>query len=369
VSLLEEKYVDLPRSGHRQRPGKHAAPPRRGRKQKRSPGRRAFWILYTILAVISAFIVAAYLAFQFFVKPPDQTDIPPNPPDSSQDSSASASTSQGVGDPTPTFTRKPEVYNVLLAGTDEQGYRTDTMMVMRYDVGEQTVSVVSVPRDTLIDRGAGKNPRLVYGPGGVVQRVSDISAMLGVPIDYYIKVDLGAFVALVDEVGGVDFNVPCDMDYDDPYQNLSIHYKSGVQHLNGRQAMEVSRFRKNNDGTGYSDVGRTQTQQDLLIALAKKVLSWGSLTRINGFVEIFNDYVDTNLSLSNMLYFASQAIYLQPSTGVKACTLPGNGETTFRGYHYCYTLDPTATLDIVNEYLNPYEELLTLEQLQLPQGT
>lgn len=365
VNVLEEKYVELPRSDNR-RGGRHTAPAR-VQKKRRSPGKRAFWILYTVIAVLSALIVAAYLAFQFFIKPPDQIDPGPGlSPDSSQ--SGSSSTAQPPEDPTPTFTRRDNVYNVLLAGTDDQGYRTDTMMVMRYDINNQTVCVVSVPRDTLIDRGEDKNPRLVYGSGGVVQRTKDISAMLGVPIDYYIKVDLRAFVALVNEVGGVEFNVPCDMDYDDPYQNLFIHYEAGLQHLDGQEAMEVIRFRKNNDGTGYSDVGRTQTQQELLVALAKKVLSWGSLTRIKGFVEIFNEYVDTNLSLNDMLYFASQAVHLQPSTGVKTCTLPGNGDTTYRGYRYCYTLDPLATLDIVNECLNPYEELLTLEQLQLPQG-
>ena len=111
--------------------------------------------------------------------------------------------------------------------------------------------------------------------------------MLGIPIDYYIKVNIKGFISLVDDLGGVDFYVPCDMDYDDPYQDLHIHYKQGQQKLNGQQAMEVARFRKNNDGTGYSDVGRTQTQQKLLVALAKKVLSWNSLTKINSFVETF----------------------------------------------------------------------------------
>lgn len=174
--------------------------------------------------------------------------------------------------------------------------------------------------------------------------MKEISEILGVPVDHYIKVNLKGFIALVDYMGGVDFDVPCDMSYDDPYQNLSIHFKKGMQHLNGQQAMEVARFRKNNDGSGYTDVGRTQAQQDILVALAKKALAWNSLTKLNGFVDIFNKYVDTDLSTTEMLYFASQAIHIDPSSDVETCTLQGNGEAHYRGYSYCYALDPTSTL-------------------------
>jgi anionic cell wall polymer biosynthesis LytR-Cps2A-Psr (LCP) family protein len=193
--------------------------------------------------------------------------------------------------------------------------------------------------------------------------------MLGVPIDYYVKVDINGFIALVDYLGGVDFYVPCDMDYDDPFQDLHIHYKEGTQHLSGQQAMEVSRFRKNNadssgNSTGYSDVGRTQTQQKLLVALAKKVLSWGSLTKITGFVEIFNTYVDTDLSMTDMLYFASQAASFDLSN-VETATLEGRGDGVYHGKTWCYELDPESTVEIVNQLINPYNQDLTLDDMRL----
>ena len=169
----------------------------------------------------------------------------------------------------------------------------------------------------------------------------------------------------MDYLGGVDFYVPCDMNYDDPMQNLTIHYKEGQQHLNGQQTMEVARFRKNNDGSGYTDVGRTQTQQKLLVALAKKVLSWNSLTKVNGFVEIFNKNVDTNMSMNDMLYFASQGINLDPSTGVETATLEGRGDGVYRGYKYCYELDPAKTLETVNRLINPYTTEMTLEHMNI----
>ena len=189
--------------------------------------------------------------------------------------------------------------------------------------------------------------------------------MLGVPIDYYVQVNIRGFIALVDYLGGVEFYVPCDMDYDDPFQDLSIHFKEGRQHLDGQEMMEVARFRKNNDGSGYSDVGRTQTQQKLLVALAKKVLSWNSLTKINGFVEIFNQYVKTDLELEDMLYFASQAIYLDTSTGVGTATLEGRGDGVYRGNTYCYELDREKTVELVNRLINPFDGDLTLEDMNL----
>ena len=325
-------------------------------------------ILYGILVAISTLIVVGYLAFTFFVPEPEVVqpqpeNMPPAVVEPGQKDPAQA------GDPArpgqEALERREGVYNVLLAGTDADGYRTDTMMVMSYDTMAQTVGVVSIPRDTLIDRPSGENPKLVYGKGGVEQRVEDISDLLGVPIDYYIKIDLRGFIAVVDYLGGIDFYVPCDMDYDDPYQNLSIHFKEGMQHLDGQEVMEVARFRKNNDLTGYSDTGRTDTQQKLLIALAKKVLSWNSLTRLNGFVEIFNKYVETDLSLTDMLYFASQAIYVDTANGVQTATLTGNGEVRWHGQSYCFQLDEQFALDSVNSLINPYTRDLTLEDMNI----
>ena len=341
--------------------------PQRPKKAKKSLGKTVFWGLYKMLVVISALIVAGYAGFQLLVPEPARTSVDPVPV-VDQKGTGAGDGSQTLIDDGPTVkppVRRDGVYNILLAATDKEGVRTDTMMVLSYDIPNQKVGVISIPRDTLTARASGKNPKLVYGPGNVEQRREDISDMLGIPIDYYVKVNIKGFIALVDYLEGVDFYVPCSMNYDDPYQELSIHYTEGLQHLSGQQAMEVARFRKNNDGSGYSDVGRTQTQQKLLVALAQKVLSWNSLTKINGFVEIFNDYVSTDLSLTDMLYFASQAIYLDASTGVETTTLPGRGDGVYRGYTYCYELDQEQTLDIVNRLVNPYDRDLTLEDMNL----
>ena len=372
---MEEKFIRVSQEGRRQpeTAGRRTAQPA-PKKPGMSGRARVLWTLYGILVAISALIVGVYLAFQIFVKPPEQAPAPPaNTPVTNIDPSPSGSDPSEEIPPeeiVEPLIRRKEVYTFLLAATDKDGVRTDTMMVATFDVPNKKVGVVSIPRDTLTRRESGKNPKLVYGSGNVTQRREDISAMLGMPIDYYVKVNLNAFVELVDYLGGVDFYVPCDMDYDDPYQDLSIHYKEGMQHLSGQQAMEVARFRKNNPdengiATGYSDVGRTETQQKLLIALAKKVLSWDSLTKVNGFVEIFKKNVSTNMALDDMLYFASQAVYVDLSTGVETATLEGRGDAKYQGHTYCYEVDRELGLNTINRLINPYDRAMTLDDMDL----
>lgn len=329
------------------------------------------WGIYSFVVVLSAIIVAVYIGLSLWVKPPEQTEAPTPP------AQTDARPVGGEADPDPALpaerllTRRKNVYTIFLAATDKDGTRTDTMMVACYDIPNQKVGIVSIPRDTLTDREPGKSPKLVYGPGGVKQRVEDVSLMLGIPIDGYVKVNLNGFVSLVDYLDGVDFYIPCDMDYDDPVQDLHIHFKEGQKHLNGQEAMEVARFRKNNPdenghSTGYSDVGRTQTQQKLLVALAKKVLSWGNLTKVNGFVEIFNQNVDTDLALNDMLYFASQAVNISDiSASVSTATLEGRGDGVYHKKTWCFELDPDKTVETVNALINPYEEEMTLEDMNL----
>ena len=381
VTPLEERYMKVSRrpAGRRQAPPQRRQtgpdrrrteaddwdePPRKRGRSGRSPAAAVAVGFYKVLVLVSALIVAAYLGFSFMIKAPEQKAPPPPVQAGNKTDSTGGSTSAaGSAAPTERQLRKG-VYNIFLAATDLEGFRTDIMMVMSYDTVAQTVGVISVPRDTLVARESG-NPHLVYGKGGLDQRVAEVSDMLGIPIDYYIKVNIKGFVTLVDYLGGVDFYIPCKMDYDDPIQNLHIHYTEGMRHLGGQEAMEVARFRKNNDGSGYTDTGRTETHQKLLVALAKKVQSWGSLTKINGFVEIFNKNVDTDLSVNDMLYFASQAVGLDPSSSIETGTLPGRGDGVYRGSRYCYVLDPEETLELVNRLVNPYDQPLTLDDMNL----
>ncbi len=388
---LEERYLHMPSKRQEAAPRSRAAvkrpegdrnePPKKrnktarpaGARQKARPRRsRAASIgfgFYKALVVVSALIVAAYIGLQLMSKPLEQKPSIDNTPDPIPVGDTDADTSQE--DPN-ALVRREDVFTILLAGTDKEGYRTDTMMVMCYDTANQKVGVVSVPRDTITQRDG--HAKLAYGSGGVTQRMEDIYHMLGVPIDYYVKVDINGFISLVDYLGGVELDIPLDMNYDDPTpgQELHIHFTKGTHLLDGQGAMEAVRYRHDNKNSPnydanqwYSDVQRTQLQQQLLTNLAKKVLSWDSLTKISGFVEIFNENVETDLKLSEMLWLAQKAVDLDLSTGVETATLEGRGDANYNGYTWCYELDAEKAVETVNRLINPYTRDLTLEDMNI----
>lgn len=147
-----------------------------------------------------------------------------------------------------------------------------------------------------------------------------IGDQLGIPVDYTVQVDLKGFVALVDAIGGVDFDVPIDMNYEDPYQDLYIHIPAGMQHLSGEEALKVVRFR---EGYASQDIARMETQQAFLKAVAQQTLQISNLTKVDQFVKIFQQYVETDLTLGNLAWLGSKAISIG-AENVAFSTLPGD---------------------------------------------
>ena len=263
---------------------------------------------------------------------------------------------------------------LLLAASDQSSGNADTIIVASYDTEAQKVGMVSVPRDTLLESGK-INAAYHKGPENLRDTVSDL---LGVPIDYYVAVDVDGFVALVDELGGIEFDVPVRMSFDDPTQDLHIHYQPGLQHLTGEDVLKVARCRNNSDGPGSypdnlygaypdGDIGRTRTQQQLIAAILKKALS--NPQKINSYVNLFLEYVDTDLEFSEALWFAQPALGLDFSTGFASATLAGENVyyVDSRGYRWgsCYELDPEAALETVNSLINPYNAPLTAADLNI----
>ena len=260
---------------------------------------------------------------------------------------------------------KEGFYNILLLGTDDDGYRTDTIMIGRIDVKNHTVALLSIPRDTLIS-GTYLVPKInsVYagagcGEKGIAALKTKLAQLLGFEVDGYALVNLDAFVELVDLVGGVDFDVPMDMDYDDPSQDLYIHLKKGEQHLDGEQAMGLVRFRK---GYATQDIQRTKTQQAFLQALARKCLSVVNLSKIGEMVTIFRENVTTDLTVGNLAYFAQELLRCDFET-MFSYTL--EGEAVMVNDASCYAVYLNKTLDVVNQYFNPYETAITAANVSI----
>ena len=186
---------------------------------------------------------------------------------------------------------------------------------------------------------------------------------------------------LVDAIGGVEFDVPIDMNYDDPTQNLHIHLSAGLQDIDGDKAMQLLRWRKNSDAYGNvyggypnGDLGRIETQQAFLKAVIEKCLNSISLGTIPKMAQIFLDNVDTNgsLTVNNLAWFAKEAIVGGLSMeNVHFMTLPNRGASvysrTYHNYQSYVTPIPDEMLELVNTCFNPYLEDIELNELDLMQ--
>lgn len=327
------------------------------RKRKLKKGYRILRGFYIFVVIVAAVIVLGYGASKVLIKPPT---IPTA--DSSQ-----SQTEQGVppdmekGD----HQRKEQTYTFLLTCPDQSSGNADAVMVVTYDVPNQKIGMLSIPRDTLVNEPNPKiNASYHKGVDNLKRVVSDL---VGFPLDFHIVLDLDGFIELVDAVGGVEFNVPVNMYYDDPSQNLQIYYEPGMQHLDGQSAMEVCRFRKNADGTGYplGDIQRAETLRNMMTTVAKKVVSWSSITKVNQFIDILERNVETNLSSTDFAWFASQALKLNLDTGVVGGSLPGDGTITYKGTKWCYELYQDESLKMINELVNPYTSALTEKDIDI----
>lgn len=333
--------------------------------QKKNPAKRRPERLAVILLSLLFISTAVFATVKYVFRAPElDTDKPVVTPDGT--ASADVDRTDTDEPDAPGRTRREYCYNILVSGLDDDNGGSDTNILVRFDVPNKLIDLVSLPRDTLLHNDYRNNKlNFAYAKGGTELLMEQIENLLGVPVDFYVTVNLKGFIALVDQIDGVDFDIPINMDYDDPYQDLHIHFTKGPRHLNGQEAMEVVRFRHNNDGTGYGteDIGRIGTQQAFLKAVAKQLLQIGNVKNIPALVDIFYTYVKTDLTTGNLVWLGNEALNIG-TENIHFATLPGDGS----GYYNkqsVYVLDAQATCDLVNEALNPYNEALTLEDMDI----
>ena len=345
--------------------GGRGGPPPRGAGGPPPRKRRRRKILVTVLLVLLALLAIGFVIHQIYVRPPD---IPAH---ENQEAGTDPG-SLGVG-------RREDVYTFLLVGRDDGqggGGNTDTMMVGCYDVKNGTVDVLSIYRDTMVDV-PWEIPKInsVYNRQGIEGVQKQIKNLIGYTPDYYFVVELDAVAELVDAIGGVDYEVPYNMDYDDPTQDLHIHYKKGMQHLNGEDAVKVLRWRKNNSGESLSvgDVGRVEVQHSFLRALAKEMVSLGTLTKIGEIVDIVDRNLESNLDYGEMIWFGERALGLKEGS-IRFHNLPGDytgtmWSPTYQNYQSYVFVNSSALRDLINQYMNPYLEDITPDMQHVVQDT
>ena len=342
------------------------------------------WLL--AVAIVLAVVLVAVVALDgLFVKP----DLPGN---GSNADGTQAGDGIDYGDgvqPRVSGERKSkDYYTVLILGRDTGGGgNTDTMLLASYDVTNQKATVMSIPRDTMVnvpwDIKRINSVYNYYGGGekGIKALYKEISQLVGFEPDYQVIVEWEAVGKIVDAMGGVYFDVPRDMNYEDPVQDLSIHQTKGYRLLSGDDAMQVLRYRhdnrKNGKMLGYpdGDLGRIKTQQGLLKAMIEQLMSLKNITKVNEFIKVFNENVETDLSFQNMLWFAKQA-FLGNSSGAKLDTAQVNFVTmpnknvscwsrVYHSYQSYVTPNAQELLELVNNELSPFVEPSTMSDLDI----
>ena len=250
---------------------------------------------------------------------------------------------------------------VLGISTDEEGaLLTDTIMVASYNPNTQKATLLSIPRDTY----TGTNPakatayqkiNSIYSrkkdPQDVLDAVNDIT---GLNLQYYVIVKTEGFIKLVDAIGGVTFNVPIDMDYDDTSQDLHIHLKAGEQELDGDKAEQLVRFRHNNDGTSYpeeygdNDLGRMRTQRDFIMAVIKQTAKVENIFKIGEILDVAQENVITNIDFNVAKDYIPYAVEFNTDNLLTA-TLPGVSTNKNDAGTWVFLHDKEETAELIQE--------------------
>ena len=230
---------------------------------------------------------------------------------------------------------------VLILGVSTLGDTapTDTIMVASYNPNTQKANLLSIPRDTFTGKNkskatASQKINALYNINKTPEKTLEaVNELTGLDIEYYILVKTEALIEVVNAIGGVEFNVPIDMKYDDPTQDLHIDLKAGLQKLDGDKAEQLLRWRHSNNikGVGMTtypseygndDFGRMRTQRDFIVATMKQTLKPGNIFKIGQLLEIANKNVDTNIELSLAKDYVPYLVEFNTDE-MKTATLPG----------------------------------------------
>ena len=357
----------------------------KGRPPKRRSGLTRGQKGLIAAAAVLAVALAGVLAWQsLFVRPdlntgktePQETEEPTDPVEEIDWGEGTRPRSDGER-------KSQDYYTVLILGRDTGGGgNTDTMLLASYDVTNQKATVMSIPRDTMVNVSWDiKKINSVYnwyggGDRGIQYLYKEIAQLVGFEPDYQVIVEWEAVGQIVDAMGGVWFDVPRDMYYSDPLQNLYINQKAGYRLLTGDDAMQVLRFRDGANGYKDGDLGRIKTQQAFLTAMVEQLLKIENIAKINAFAEVFRENVETDLTLQNILWFAKAAFTggLKPEN-VEFVTMPNtpayayssttsklNGRYSEQSY---VTPNTGQLLELVNTKLSPYAEVFTRSDLDM----
>lgn len=248
--------------------------------------------------------------------------------------------------------------NLLVLGVDKTEGLSDVIMVIRYDEEHNRISAMSIPRDTYVNyKGRSRLINSVYGVGGIEGVSRTVTEITGLAINYYVQFDVGTFAKLVDLLGGVEFDVPQNMKYSDPVQDLYIDIKKGQQVLSGQDAEKMVRFR----GYPQADLKRVEVQQNLLKALIEQKANLKYVSKIPSIYSALKEDIKCNVAVTDMIKYGNAIMKVDFNSGIYTFTMP----TVVTGFDAHLYQDRVETDKIIEKYFaddgpivgnKPYED-------------
>jgi len=217
--------------------------------------------------------------------------------------------------------KEKDPFSVLMLGVDEREGdkgRSDTMIVLTVNPNNNSVKMLSIPRDTRTEIiGKGKEDKInhAYAFGGVSMAMDTVENFLDIPIDYYIQVNMEGFMKMVDAVGGV--TVQNDLDFTQD----GFHFAKGKLTLNGAEALSYTRMRKEDP---QGDFGRQTRQRQIIEGIVKEGASLSSLTRFSDIFTVLGKNVKTNLTFDQIA--AIQKGYKDAGTSIQQMQIQEQGK-------------------------------------------
>ena len=256
--------------------------------------------------------------------------------------------------------------NVVLLGVDKDGTRTDVVILAQLNMLDNSINLMQIPRDTYVaDNGRwDRKINSAWGAGKEKTVFKEIHKITGVEVDKYVLVDTSQFRNIIDTMGGVEFDVPINMNYDDPYQDLHIHLEKGLQTLDGDKAEQFVRFRQNNNGTGYArgDVERLEAQQGFIKAAINQLFSISNAFKVPKLVSMFYSMVETNFSNAQMLAYAPY-VFKVDFDNINIMSLPGEGK--YIGGTSYFVHYENQTRDLIDVYFTPEYSRINEDEIKV----
>lgn len=269
-----------------------------------------------------------------------------------------------TGEFQPPEVKDDTVINTLLMGVDKSKALSDVMILISYNKKNQKVSMVSIPRDTYVNVPGFKhhkiNSIIGVGKNGTYMAMDTVSNIFKVPVHYYATVDFEGVEKIIDIIGGVKVNVPLNMNYEDPTQDLYIHLKKGEQLLNGKDSLKFLRFRS---GYADADLGRIKAQQQFIEAFISKFSSPKIIPKAFALLDEMSKSVKTNMPEGDMAAYAVKVAGIKMEN-VNMHTLPGEAKM-ISGASY-YVIDDVKLLELmdgIKKELGVEEESASLETM------